>query len=50
MDLSKAFVSVSHRSLISSQQKLCITGVTLKWFTSHHKDKKQYVEMPFVDK
>lgn len=50
MDLSKAFVSVSHRSLISSQQKLGITGVTLKWFTSDHKDKKQYVEMPFVDK
>lgn len=50
MDLSKAFDSVCHGSLINSLKCLGINGVTLKWFSSYLKDRKQYVEMPYVDK
>lgn len=50
MDLSKAFDSVEHKQLIESLQKLGIEGLSLNWFSSYISNRKQYVEMKYVNK
>lgn len=46
MDLSKAFDSVCHSTLIGTLEHLGIAGVSLRWFESYLRDRKQYVELP----
>uniref|UniRef100_A0A1B6M8U9 Reverse transcriptase domain-containing protein n=2 Tax=Graphocephala atropunctata TaxID=36148 RepID=A0A1B6M8U9_9HEMI len=50
MDLSKAFDSVCHSSLIGVLNSLGISGVVLDWFISYLKDRNQYVELSYIDK
>ena len=44
LDLS-AFDTVSHAELISTLQRLGITGRALQWFTSYLTDREQYIQI-----
>jgi hypothetical protein len=50
MDLSKAFDSISHKTLLQKLGSLGISGVSLNWFESYLSNRLQYVEIPSVDK
>ena len=45
LDLSTAFDTVSHAELISTLQRLLITGRALQWFTSYLIDREQYTQI-----
>ena len=45
LDLSAAFDTVSHAELISTLQRLEITGRALQWFTSYLTDREQYTQI-----
>ena len=45
LDLSAAFYTVSHAELISTLQRLGITGRALQWFTSYLSDREQYIQI-----
>ena len=45
LDLSAAFDTVSHAELISTLQRLGITGRALQWFTSYLTDREQYIQI-----
>ena len=45
LDLSAAFDTVSHAELISTLQRLGITGRALQWFTSYLTDREQYTQI-----
>ena len=45
LDLSAAFDTVSHAELISTLQRLGITGRALQWFTSYLTDCEQYTQI-----
>ena len=47
LDLSAAFDTVSHAELISTLQRLGITGRALQWFTSYLTDREQYTQIGF---
>ena len=44
-DISKAFDSVDHNILIDKLVKIGIGGLSLKWFTSYLKNRKQFVKL-----
>ena len=44
LDVSAAFDTVSHAELISTLQRLGITGRALQWFTSYLTDREQYTQ------
>lgn len=48
-DLSKAFDVVNHSLLLQKIQKLGIRGKALHWVTSFLADRRQCVQVPFVD-
>ena len=45
LDLSAIFDTVSHAELISTLQRLGITGRAIPWFTSYLTDREQYVQI-----
>jgi len=45
MDISKAFDSVKHSTLIKKLGALGVAGSSLDWFQSYPLDRTQYVEM-----
>ena len=45
MDLSKAFDTLDHDTLLNKLQYYDITGTALAWFTSYLEDRKQFVEI-----
>ncbi|MDV3196408.1 MAG: reverse transcriptase family protein, partial [Candidatus Phytoplasma stylosanthis] len=50
MDLSKAFDSVSHSKLLVVLQKLGIKNRALSWFKSYLANRKQFVEITYLNK
>ena len=45
LDLSAAFDTVSHAKLISTLQRLGITGRAVQWFISYRTDGAQYIQI-----
>uniref|UniRef100_A0A1B6M194 Reverse transcriptase domain-containing protein n=1 Tax=Graphocephala atropunctata TaxID=36148 RepID=A0A1B6M194_9HEMI len=50
MDLSKAFDSVSHPKLLNVLQSLGIRGRAFSWFQSYLSNRKQFVEVSYINK
>lgn len=50
MDLSKAFDSVSHKKLLCIMNSLGIKNNALSWFKSYLQNRKQFVEITYLNK